>query len=765
MIKFLRKLIFFPFRKVSRNARKTNWSPERNRKRVGKSLFFLAIALFTVFIFRFVWLITVNHVGDTNLKEMAKSNYQSTVPVQAKRGTIYDRTGTPIAVDSSTYTIYAVIDKTQVDSNGNPLYVKKEDFDKVATFLSSKLKIDRSLIEKQLNSKLKQVQFGAEGSNISLQQMQEIQKAAENEKIVGLGFTSNVSRSYPFGNFASQFIGIARPKDENGFQTLKGDMGLEKAFDNVLSGENGQETYQKDIYGRPIPGTTKVDKAVKNGQDVYTTLDAQLQRNLEGYMDKSATDTGAQQLSGTLVDAHTGEILATSQRPTYTATTINSAEKQKYFTWNSLLSQSAFEPGSTFKTFLMAGALDSGKVNLNETYQRKLQVYDTTINDWDVTENKSYTLPETVTYAQGFALSSNIGMSKIEMNMGDALWGSYLNKFKFGLKVRAGLDGENPGALPSSNAVSQIQSSFGQGVAVTPLQLIRGWTAIAGNGTMLEPHIVRKVVDTNTKTSLTSKAEVVGHPVSNEAASGVRDLMLTVNTDPVYGTSYSTAGDPEQDLAAGPLFMVNGEPAAVKTGTAQIAATTGGYMTGSQDYLYSAVVMYPAKNPDFIFYMNVKIPSEPWTLKYIARVANPLLTSAEAMKGDLTATSSTDSDIKAGKVTIENYKGNDSGDTADNLRRTVISPVIIGTGAKVTAQSIAEGEKVAANTRILLLTNDKDQVMPDMYDWSKKEVEQLANWFGIKVTYEGSGNKVLTQSIETSTNVKKGQMLTVKMGN
>ena len=758
MIKFLKKLIFFPFRKVSRNAQKTNWSTERNRKRVGKSLFFLAIALFTVFIFRFVWLITVNHVGGTNLTTMAKNNYQSTVTVQAKRGTIYDRTGAAIAVDSSTYTIYAVIDKTQVDSNGNPLYIDKKDFTKVEDFLNSKLGIDHDLIKKQLNSKLKQVQFGPKGSDISLEKMKEIQKAAENEKIVGLGFTANISRSYPFGNFASQFIGIARPKDENGTQALKGDMGLEKAF--VLSGENGKETYQKDIYGRPIPGTTKVIEPVKNGQDVYTTLDAQLQRNLEGYMDKAATDTGAQQLSGTLVDAHTGEILATSQRPTYTATTINDAEKQKYFTWNSLLSQSAFEPGSTFKTFLMAGALDSGKVNLNETYQRKLQVYDTTINDWDVTENKSYTLPETVTYAQGFALSSNIGMSKIEMNMGNDLWGSYLNKFKFGLKVRAGLDGENPGALPSSNAVTQIQSSFGQGVAVTPLQLIRGWTAIAGNGTMLEPHIVSKVVDPNTKTSLTSKAEVVGHPVSNDAASGVRDLMLTVNTDPVYGTSYSTSGDSEQNLAAGPLFMVNGEPAAVKTGTAQIASPTGGYMTGSQDYLYSAVVMYPAKNPDFIFYMNVKIPTESWTLKYIARVANPLLTSAEAMKNDLSVSADTDT-----KVTIENYKGKDSGDTADSLRRTVLSPVIIGTGAKVTAQSIAEGEKVSANSRILLLTNDKDQVMPDMYDWSKKEVEQLANWFGIKVTYEGSGNKVLTQSIETSTNVKKGQTLTVKMGN
>lgn len=80
---------------------------------------------------------------------------------------------------------------------------------------------------------------------ISLLKNERDSKAAENEKIVGLGFTANISRSYPFGNFASQFIGIARPKDENGTQALKGDMGLEKAFNNVLSGENGKETYQK----------------------------------------------------------------------------------------------------------------------------------------------------------------------------------------------------------------------------------------------------------------------------------------------------------------------------------------------------------------------------------------------------------------------------------------------------------------------------------------------------------------------------------------
>ena len=762
MINFLKKLFSLPFRKVSRNAKKTKLSPERNRKHVGKSLFFLAIALFTIFIFRFVWLITVNDIGGWNLKEMATSNYQSTVTTYAKRGTIYDRNGTPIAVDSSTYTLYVVLDKKQVDANNNKLYVDEKDFSKVEDLLNSQLGIDRSYADAQLRRKASQVQFGAAGSNISLQKMQAIQKSAEANKLVGIGFLPELSRSYPLGNFASQFIGIARLQNGSEIQGLHGDMGLEKAFDRLLSGKNGVETYQKDIYGRPIPGTTKVIEPIKNGQDVYTSLDAQLQRNLETLMDTAAQQTGGQNMSATLVNAHTGDILATSQRPTYTPTTINTAEKQKNFTWNSMLSQVAFEPGSTFKTFLMASALDSNKVDLNAQYQRKLQVYDAKINDWDVTENKSYTLPEVVNYAQGFAMSSNVGMSRIEMNMGNDLWGNYLDKFKFGLKTRAGFDGENPGALPSANAVSQIQSSFGQGVAVTPIQLIRGWTAIAGDGTMLEPHIVNKVVDPNTNTSLISKPEVIGHPVSAAATDKVRQLMLSVNTDSVYGTSYSTAGDPEENIPPGPLFLVNGQPAAVKTGTAQIAAKTGGYMTGSQDYTYSAVVMYPAKNPDFIFYMNVQIPSEPWTLKYIARVANPLLTRAESMKAELNTISNIEE--KAGKVTLSNYVGKDPGDTSDALRQTLLNPVLIGSGTKIKAQSIGAGEKVDANTRVLLLTDGTDQVMPDLYDWSKVDVEQLANWYDLKVTYEGSGDHVVSQSLDTATKVKKGQGLTLTMG-
>ncbi|MFC4652277.1 penicillin-binding transpeptidase domain-containing protein [Lactococcus nasutitermitis] len=763
MMRFFRKLFSLPFRKVVKNARKYKLRPEKNRKHVGKSLFFLAIAVFTIFIFRFVWLITTNQVAGYNLREMAKSNYQSTVTVYAKRGTIYDRNGVAIAVDSSTYTIYVVLDKTQVDANGNKLYASPEEFDRLTTFLNSKLGIDKDLISTQLHSKEKQVEFGVKGNGIKLQQMQTLQKEADDERLVGIGFLPQLSRSYPNGNFASQFIGIASLVNDGKNQVLQGtNGGIEQSFNSILGGSNGEETYQKDNLGRPMPGTTKIIRPVKNGDNIYTTLDAQLQTTLEKLMDQAVIQSGGEQLSATLVDAHTGEILATSQRPTYTPSTVNTtAPQQKNFTWNSLLFQSAYEPGSVMKTFLMSGALTSNKVDLNATYQRKLDVYDTTINDWDVTENHAYTLPEVVNFAQGFMMSSNIGMSKVEMQMGNSLWDSYLKRFKFGVPARIGMIGEQFGNLPAANAVSQIQSAFGQGIAVTQLQLLRGWTAVAGNGTMLEPHIISKLVNTNNDTILQSKPEVVGKPVSASATAQVRNLMLGVNTDPEFGTSYSIQGDPDENLPAGPLFMVNGQAAAVKTGTAQIAAPTGGYMTGSQDYLYSAVVMYPAKNPDYIFYMNVKIPSEPWTLKYIARVANPILTQAEALKSQINATTATTD--KTGKVTLDNYVGKAPGDASDSLRRTVLEPVVIGQGAKVTAQSIKAGTKIGANTRVLLLTAGQE-VMPDMYDWTKNEVNTLAKWYGLKVTYEGSGNHVTNQSITASDGIKKGQSVTVTLG-
>ncbi|MCL2681342.1 MAG: PASTA domain-containing protein, partial [Streptococcaceae bacterium] len=199
---------------------------------------------------------------------------------------------------------------------------------------------------------------------------------------------------------------------------------------------------------------------------------------------------------------------------------------------------------------------------------------------------------------------------------------------------------------------------------------------------------------------------------------------------------------------------------AVKTGTAQIAAPTGGYMTGDQDYIYSAVAMYPPQNPDFIFYMNIKIPSSPWYLGFISDVANPMMTQAESMKASLQNISNTGDQ---GTITLKDYKNNNSGDTADALRRELLAPVLVGMGSNIKAQSISSGTKVGTNTRLLLLT-DGDQIMPDMYSWSKDQVDQVANWYGLKINYEGSGNSVVKQSITIGNTVKNGQTITITMG-
>lgn len=766
MIKFIKKFFTLPSKIISKKAKNTKLAPEMNRKHVAKVLFFLTICLFAIFIFRLVWLVTINKVGTVNLRENATNNHQSTVSVKAKRGTIYDRYGAPIAIDSSSYTIYAVLDKKQKDNNGNKLFVEKKEFEKVAAFLNNKLDIDKELITKQLNqSKASQVQFGTKGSNISLQKIQELQKEIDNEDIVGLGFISNVDRSYPKSStgsgFASQFIGTAT----NNGESLAGVDGLELSYNSILSGKDGIETYEKNSSGRPIPGTTKIVKQVENGDDVYTTIDSTLQSQLEVLMDKAAESTGAQQLSATLMSKD-GQILATTQRPTYNSEDRNTASKKPYFSYNSLLFQSVFEPGSVFKTFLMSSALDSGKVDLNATYNRtNFQIADNTIYDADYNENKGqYLKPVTgVTFANGFMMSSNVGMSHIEQNMGYPLWKEYLQKYKFNTRTRTGLSEEVIGSLPAANVVSQVQSAFGQGISVTQIQLLRGWTAFANQGVMLEPQGVTKLVNTDNETELIKLKEVIGKPVSSNAISETLSLMEGVDTNEVYGTAYTSLGDAEDNMQPhSPLIQVNGNPAAVKTGTAQIA-DNGKYIDGLESNLYSMVAMYPPSDPDYIMYVNIKLPTKAWSLHYISRVVNPMLTLAESRKSQIFQTINDD---KKGKIDVGNYVTKEPGTSLDSLRQRTLQPVLVGAtdekDVKISKQSINPEKKVTANTRILLLTNGAPE-LPDMYGWTKKEVEQVAQWYGLNVTYSGNGNTVATQDITQNSKIKKEDKINIKL--
>ncbi|WP_347102315.1 penicillin-binding protein PBP2X [Streptococcus parasanguinis] len=741
--------------------------PDQNRKQVGKNLSVLAIFLFFLFLINFALIIGTDKKFGVTLSEQAKKVHQQTVIVPAKRGTIYDRNGAVIAEDATTYNVYAIIDKKYKSATGKVLYVEESQFKKVAEIFKQYLGMDEDYVIKQLSQKkLKQVSFGSNGNGITYSNMTAIREAMEAAKIEGVSFTTSPNRSYKNGVFASQFIGQASlQEDKEGNKTLKGQSGMEKSLDRILAGQNGVITYDKDRNGNIVPGSDKVSVKTEDGKDVYTTISAELQTYLETRMDVFQEKVKGKFVSATLVSAKTGEILATTQRPTYNADTKDGLDFTNLRTWNTILYQGQYEPGSTMKVMTLAAAIDHGTFPAyNEVYyNNELQVKDATIKDWGI--NMGLTEGRYMNIAQGFAYSSNIGMTKLEQKMGNNVWMNYLTLFKFGLPTRFGMGDESFGSLPGDNYVTQAMSSFGQGISVTQTQMLRAFSAIANDGEMLEPKFISAIYDRKSDTARKSKTEVVGKPVSESAAQQTRNYMITVGTDPEFGTLYSN----------GPIIQVPGQNVAVKSGTAQIA-TDQGYLQGENDYINSVVAMTPAEDPEFIMYVTVQQPEVTFSANSWEELVNPILEDAVALKNELHLTSEAPTLDDVTKETtykipsVEtlskelNLKQNLSpGAYSEELRRNLVQPIVLGTGKNIRKMSVDVGSKVKANQQVLLLTEDFDTV-PDMYGWTKKNADIFGEWTGIKIAYKGSGKKVTKQSVKMNTSLNKTKKITLTLG-
>ena len=736
-------------------------TPNKNRERVGQNLMILAVFLFFVFVINFAIIIGTDTKFGHNLSTEASEVYQQTVTVQAKRGTIYDRNGVALAEDSTTYSIYAIISTSYVSSTGEKLYVKKSQYEKVAEILNEQLGIDKDEVLSQLKQDgLFQVSFGSSGSGLSYSTKSAIETAMDEAGIKGIGFTSTPGRMYPNGIFASQFLGLTQLKEnKDGTSSLVGTSGLEAALDDILSGTDGKATYQKDKNGNLLLGTETTVKQAVDGKDVYTTLSEPLQSYLESQMDIFQNEAQGTYASATVVNAKTGEILATTQRPTYNAQTLDGYSEDNLKTWNTLLYQNYYEPGSTMKVMTLASAIDDGVFNPNEVIStiNGITVADTTINDWNV--NEGMTSVEYLTYAQGFAWSSNVAMTSLEQKMGSDKWLTYLSRFKFGYPTRFGMLNEDSGLLTSDNEVTVAMSSFGQGIGVTQVQMLRAFTAISNGGVMLEPQFISQIYDPNTTSARVATSEVVGNPVSEDAADQTLDYMVTVGTDSQYGTLYnSTTGQP--------YIQVGDYSVAVKSGTAQIAASAedgGGYLTGDNDYIYSVVAIVPSDDPEFIMYVTLQQPSETFRTMYWQDVVNPVLERAMMIKDTLTSTAVTGTDTET-EYTLKDYIGESPGDTAQELRVNLVQPVVVGSGSKIKKMSKKVGSNLSANEQILLWTGDLETV-PDMYGWTKENVEKFAKWTGIKITFKGSDSGTVTkQSVESETDIDGVKKITITLG-
>ena len=744
--------------RIIRFAIKNRKSPAENRRLVGKNLSLLAVFLFAVFLVNFAVIIGTGSKFGVDLVKEASKVHQTTRTVPAKRGTIYDRNGTPIAEDATSYNIYAIIDKEYKSANGKILYVEESQYSKVAEVFHKYLDMDESYVKEQLSQpNLKQVSFGVKGNGITYANMMSIKKDLEAAKVQGIDFTTSPNRSYPNGKFASSFIGLAQlHENEDGSKSLIGTSGVESSLNSLLAGTDGIITYEKDRLGNIVPGTEQVTRQTVNGKDVYTTLSSPLQSFMESQMDAFQEKVKGKYMNATLVSAKTGEILATTQRPTFDANTKEGLTDD--FVWRNILYQSNYEPGSTMKVMTLAAAIDNKTFSGGEYFNSsELKIADATIRDWDV--NDGLSAGSIMTYSQGFAHSSNVGMTLLQQKMGDATWLEYLNRFKFGVPTRFGMPDEYAGQLPADNVVNIAMSAFGQGISVTQTQMLRAFTAIANDGVMLEPKFISALYDPNDQTVRKSQREVVGNPVSKEAASLTRENMILVGTDPIYGTMYNRNDHK-------PVITVPGQNVSVKSGTAQIAdEQNGGYLVGKTNYIFSVVTMHPSENPDFILYVTVQQPQH-FASVQLGEFSNPILERASAMKESLNLQSTAknlDQVTTTTSYSMPATKDYSPGDMAEELRRNLVQPVVIGSGTKIKESSVSEGTNLDANEQILLLT-DKVEEMPDLYGWSKKNVETFAKWLNIEVEFEGSGQTVKKQSVRANTALKDLQKIKITLG-
>ncbi|MDT2820752.1 penicillin-binding transpeptidase domain-containing protein [Enterococcus devriesei] len=704
------------FKRLKRKIRKKNLTPMNNRKKVGVVLFATSIGLFFLFAVRMIYVVAGGHVAGTSLKVKTEELYRGEDVVKAKRGTIYDRNGEVIAEDATSYSVYAILSESYV-SGKEKLYAQEKDFDDLASILHNNLDIKEKTALKTLKSgvnsdgtsKYYQVEFGDKGKNISEETKQNMEDAMKKAKVKGLYFTEHTDRMYPNGNFASHFIGYAQPDKK---EELVGMMGVEAAYDDVLKGKNGKIVYQKDENQRPIPGSVAEEKKAVDGEDIYTTLDGGLQSYLETLMDKVNAEAKPKELTATLMQAKTGDILAMSQRPTFNPETKEGLGKED--AWQNFLVETNYEPGSTMKVFTTSAAVNEGVFDENESYlSGKIQVADATINDWDLGKKGVLTM------RQALSWSSNVGMVKLEEKLGDK-WPEYVKRFGFGQSTYSGLPGESKGTLPTSNIVDQAMSSYGQAIGVTNFQMMRGFTAVANDGKMLQPHYIEKVSNPNTNKEIITKPEVVGEPITAETAQKVREYMRDTIESENYGSAYDQ-------------YKVPGYHISAKTGTAQIAEN-GRYLTGDTNYIYSIALMLPSEDPEYILYLTMKQPQH-YSAGVLGEIANPLLSRAMEFQNNESDSADEENDTE---VTVEDYRNLATSKAAADANKRGLTAVVVGDGDEVTKQSAKPGEKVMANEHLILLTDGKKE-MPDVRGWSKADILKLTNLLDIDVSFKGEG--------------------------
>lgn len=688
----------------------------------------------------------------TDLTAYAEGANTITETETAFRGNIYDRNGNIISEDNRTYNIVCILDSSRPGVDGAIAYVA--DREKTAATLSSILKMDQQKILDYLSqgdNGVYQTELGTEGRNLSKTVKEEI----EATDLTGIEFTDSVERVYPYGQFASNLIGYAQVNDE-GTATV-GKMGLELYLNSYLSGTDGYRSYQVDKNGYNLPGMKGETVSAVNGNNVYLTLDASIQQQLEDSMKQTFTTfPSTDRAWGAVMEISTGKIVAWGQSPSFNPNDKNITEFQNYG------AQLPYEPGSTLKTFTWAAAINEGKYNGSDTTNGNEYCYgsDENGNPVRVSEGESYGCIYNalerkygdVDYDSGLYRSLNTVALAIQNEViTPQIHLEYLKKFGFWQPVDTDGVEEATGTLNFNTPADKASLSYGQGSSVTTLQLLQAYSAVFGNGSMVKPHFVESVRDAYdaSKVVYQSETEVTGNPITADTAKQLQTIMYQTVNNPA-GTAYYYQ-IPECEMIG-------------KTGTTEVAS--GNAYTSV--VIHSIMFAMPADNPQVIVYYAFNAPFNS-NIGYITDAEKALLRKVAITYGFTKNSSSQSSTQTADTQTdIETYDMpsllNHSVDYAKQKLTAYSADVItLGNGSSVIDQYPNETGTVSTGQRVFLLTDTSSFTMPDLTGWTRKDVAALWSVSGFEFQLTGEG-KVVSQSIPAGTTVAKGTKIEVVFG-
>ncbi|WP_027717326.1 stage V sporulation protein D [Desulfovirgula thermocuniculi] len=686
-------------------------------------LLYLATAALLALTGRLAW---IQFARGAELQEKALELRTRDIPVEAKRGNIYDRNGQLLVTSVSADSLYAI-----------PYLVT--DPQKVAAALAPVLEMDAERLQKILT---RRSCFEWVARRLPPATVEKIKKL----NLPGLFFVEESIRHYPLPTLAPHVLGFTGVDNQ-------GLTGLEKVFDAQLRGVAGRIVVEQDATGRDVPGAIHRYIPPRSGHDLVLTLDKTIQQFVERELDKIVARYDPKLAVIILMDPRTGEVLAMGNRPSFDLTGWMTAP-QHVWDRNPAIWYN-YEPGSTFKIFTMAAALSEGVTRPGDRFYDPgyIKVADRYIRCWADGGHGSQTFEEVVMN------SCNPGFVEVGLRLGKERFYTYIKNFGFGSPTGIDLPGEAAGILIDEKKATNLNlatMSIGQSVAVTPIQLLTATCAVANGGVLMRPQLVKEIRDPAGNVVASFQPQPLRRVLSPQQARQVADLLCSVV---LKGTGRNA--------------FIEGYRVAGKTGTAQVVGEGGGYVSGK--YVASFVGFAPADNPRVCALVMVAEPKG--GVYYGSQVAAPVFREVvrDALRY-LKVPATPGLDKPPSPFTYEEPQPKVRVPAVTNyplevarkvLLEAGLGAVVQGEGKVVLRQTPVAGTEVARGTAVVLdladpgvLTHEQVVTVPDLTGLTVTEAAEVLSSMGLELEASGVG-QAAGQEPAPGTRVPRGNAVRV----